>query len=80
MVKPWVVYSLARLGVFAVVLAVLLFVGIEWWLAALLAALLGFLISYLFFTKLRDAVTADIVARREAPEVKNEDALAEDRD
>lgn len=80
MVKPWVAYSLARLGVFAVALAVLLFVGIQWWLAALLAALLGFLISYLFFTKLRDAVTADIVARRAAPEQKNEDALAEDRD
>lgn len=80
MVKPWVTYSLVRLGIFALALTVLMLVGLEWWLAALLAAVIGFLVSYIFFAKLRDAVTADIVARREAPEQKNDDALAEDVD
>lgn len=80
MVKPWVTYSLVRIGIFALALTVLLLVGLEWWLAALLAAVIGFLVSYIFFAKLRDAVTADIVARREAPEQKNDDALAEDVD
>lgn len=80
MVKPWVTYSLVRLGIFALALTVLMLVGLEWWLAALLAAVIGFLVSYIFFAKLRDAVTADIVARRAAPERKNDDALAEDVD
>ena len=80
MVKPWVTYSLVRIGIFALALTVLMLVGLEWWLAALLAAAIGFLVSYIFFAKLRDAVTADIVARREAPEQKNDDALAEDVD
>jgi uncharacterized membrane protein YjjP (DUF1212 family) len=80
MVKPWVTYSLVRIGIFALALTVLMLVGLEWWLAALLAAVIGFLVSYIFFAKLRDAVTADIVARREAPEQKNDDALAEDVD
>lgn len=80
MVKPWVTYSLVRIGISALALTVLMLVGLEWWLAALLAAVIGFLVSYIFFAKLRDAVTADIVARREAPEQKNDDALAEDVD
>lgn len=80
MVKPWVIYSLVRIGIFALALAVLMLIGLEWWIAALLAAVIGFLVAYIFFAKLRDAVTNDIVARRESPEKKNDDALAEDVD
>ncbi|UDF12321.1 DUF4229 domain-containing protein [Antiquaquibacter oligotrophicus] len=76
--KPWVAYTLVRVGVFAVALAVLMLVGIEWWLAAILAAVIGFCVSYIFFGKLRDAVNRDIAERRASPAV-DVDASVEDR-
>ncbi len=75
--KPWVLYSLVRVGVFALSLAILLVIGIEWWLAAIIAAVVGLCIAYIFFGKLRDAVARDIVQRRTQPKV-DADAAAED--
>lgn len=63
-VKPWVLYSLVRVGIFAIALAVLLVVGVDWWLAAILAAVIGLCIAYIFFGKLRDAVALDFANRR----------------
>lgn len=65
--KPWIIYSLLRLGIFAAVFALLMVASVDWWLSALIAAILGFTISYIFFGKLRDAVALDIVARRAGP-------------
>jgi divalent metal cation (Fe/Co/Zn/Cd) transporter len=59
-----VVYSLVRVGVFAIALAVLLIVGLDWWLAAVLAAVIGLCVAYVFFGKLRDAVALDLAERR----------------
>ncbi len=78
MVKPWIAYSLVRVGVFALAFAILLLVGVVWWLAAILAAVIGFCVAYIFFGKLRDAVARDIAARRSAPVTKDADAVAED--
>ena len=47
--------------------ALLMAAQVDWWLSALIAAILGFAISYIFFGKLRDAVALDIVARRSGP-------------
>ena len=77
--KPWLAYSLIRVGVFAVAFAILMLVGVEWWLAAILAAVIGLCVAYIFFGKLRDAVARDIVARRAAP-AGDADTLVEDRD
>ena len=77
-VKPWVLYSLVRVGVFALVFAGLMATQrVEWWLAAILAAVIGLCVAYIFFGKLRDAVALDIVKRR-ASTAKDEDQLAED--
>ncbi|MBH0009684.1 DUF4229 domain-containing protein [Salinibacterium sp. SWN1162] len=65
--KPWIAYSLLRLGVFAAAFTVLMIAGTEPWLAAVIATVLGFAISYVFFGKLRDAVALDFAARREGP-------------
>ena len=65
--KPWIIYSLLRFGIFAAVFTVLMVAGVDWWLSALIAATLGFAISYIFFSKLRDAVALDVVARRSGP-------------
>lgn len=58
---------------------VLLLVGVEWWLAAILAAVIGLCVSYIFFGKLRDAVARDLAARRAAPP-EDSDADVEDAD
>jgi len=50
-----------------VVFALLMVAQVDWWLSAIIAAILGFAISYIFFGKLRDAVALDIVARRSVP-------------
>ncbi len=77
MVKPWVVYSLVRVGAFALVFALLLLIGLDWWLAAIVAAVVGLCVAYIFFGRLRDAVARDIVERRARP-VGDSDSAAED--
>ncbi|MGK2936242.1 MAG: DUF4229 domain-containing protein [Solirubrobacteraceae bacterium] len=76
--KPWVLYSLVRVGLFAIVFALLLLTPIPWWLSAVIAAVIGLCISYIFFGKLRDAVALDIAARRSTP-ARDTDAEVEDR-
>lgn len=75
--KPWVTYSLLRLGLFAAVFALLMLLNVEWWLSAILAAIIGLCVSYIFFGRLRDAVALDIAKRREAP-ASDADATVED--
>ncbi|MFJ3029054.1 DUF4229 domain-containing protein [Curtobacterium sp. NPDC087080] len=66
--KAWLVYTLARLGIFAAALAVLLVIGLQWYWAAIGAALIGLLVSYIALPGLRGRVTSNIAARRGRPE------------
>lgn len=59
--RQWIVYSLIRLGIFAILLAVLVLVGVNVLFAAVIAAAIGFCISYIFFRGQRDAVAQSIV-------------------
>jgi divalent metal cation (Fe/Co/Zn/Cd) transporter len=77
-VKPWVAYSLVRVGVFAVVFAALMLARVEWWLAAIIAAVIGLCVAYIFFRRLRDAVALDLAERRARP-AGDADSAAEDR-
>lgn len=52
--KPWVSYSLIRLGLFAVTLTLLMLLGVPGWIAAIAAALVGFSVAYIFFRPQRD--------------------------
>ena len=77
--RPWIKYSLIRLAIFVIVLAVLLFVGMNPFLAAVVAAVAGFALSYIFFRKIRDEVAAELAARGTKPiPVRNADTDAED--
>jgi hypothetical protein len=76
-VKATLLYTLARLGVFVVLFAVLRFTPLSVYLAAAVAAILALLISYIFFGRLRRGVAESIVRRRAAPE-RDEDADLED--
>lgn len=74
--RPWIVYSLLRFGIFAALFALLAVflrlplqsMGIagfaHYMIAALAAALISLATSYIFFAKLRAAVTSDIAERR----------------
>ena len=75
--KATLLYSLARLGVFAGAVALLLLTPLPIWASVIIAALAAFLISYIFFGRLRNEVALAIVKRREAPE-RDEDADLED--
>lgn len=72
-------YSLLRIAIFAIVLVVLLLLGVQPVLSAVIAAVIGLCVSYIFFGKLRHAVAADLAARRANPTPpKDVDAEAED--
>ena len=79
--SAWLTYSLARLGIFAVVFALLYFVGITWWVSAIFAAVVSFTAAYIFLASTRqqmaDSVRERFERRQKAPAV-DEDALAED--
>ncbi|WP_420368309.1 DUF4229 domain-containing protein [Curtobacterium sp. L1-20] len=66
--KAWLVYTLARLGIFAAALAVLLVIGLKWYWATILAALVGLLVSYIALPRLRGNVTESLANRRGTPE------------
>lgn len=67
--KPWLSYTLIRLGLFAGVLAVLLLLGVEGWIAALIAAVVGLCVAYIFFRPQRDQLIESV---RRSPEAEDE--------
>lgn len=75
---PWVRYSIIRIGLFAVLFALLMVTGIEWWISALVATLMAFSISYIFFVRQRDALAHDLARRVGRTTSSDEDAAAED--
>ena len=58
--RQWIVFSLIRVGTFAVALALLLLLGVNVFVAALGAAVIGFCVSYIFRRKQREAVSTSI--------------------
>jgi L-lactate permease len=79
LVRPWIKFTLIRILIFAVILVVLLLLHVPSVLAAVIAALLGLGISYVFFKKLRNEVALDLATRRSrAPERKRSDDEEED--
>ena len=67
-VKAWLVYTLARLGIFAAAVLLLLLTGLPWYWATIGGAVIGLLVSYLALPRLRNAVTMTIAERRARPE------------
>lgn len=68
-----------RLAAFAVPLAIMLLLGMIPWLAAVLAAIIGLCISYIFFAKTRNELSTSLYEKRSAKTVNSDkDADAED--
>lgn len=76
--SPWVRYTALRLGMFLGLFLLFFVLGIVWWLAALLAAVISLCLSYIFLADQRNAVAADIAARRAASGARGDDEHAED--
>jgi hypothetical protein len=62
--RPWIVYSVLRIVVFGIALTILLLLHVNPIISAVVAAAIGFCISYIFFRGKRNDVALDIVARR----------------
>jgi hypothetical protein len=58
--RQWIVFSLIRVGTFAAALAILVLVGLNVFVAAIGAAVIGFCVSYIFLRKQREAVSTSI--------------------
>ena len=76
--RPWIAYTLVRVGLFALFFAVLYLVGLEAWLAALIAAALGFLVAYIFFRGLRTRVAGELAAARASTDKRPDERVEDD--
>jgi choline-glycine betaine transporter len=72
-VKPWLRYTIIRVSLFAATLAALLLLGVNGALAAILAAVIGLCIAYIFFRPARDALVNSAL-RPSAGQSMDEDA------
>ena len=78
-VPPWLYYSVLRVLMFAVPLAILLSLGFWPWASAVIAALIGLCLSYLLLGKSRESVARDLYkARHPDKEPVNPDSEIED--
>jgi membrane protein implicated in regulation of membrane protease activity len=77
MKNPLIAYSLARLGVFAAVLALFLLLQFPWLWATLFSAMLSFAFSLIFLRKQREASSEMIYNAVHKPK-KTKDEEAED--
>lgn len=77
--SAWVWFTLMRLAAFAVPLIIMLWLGMIPWLAAVLAAIIGLCVSYIFFAKTRNELSASLYEKRAAKNIPaDKDAEAED--
>lgn len=76
MKNPWVVYSLARVGVFAVILTILLIINFDWLYSVLVAAALSLAFSLVFLNRQREQLSKSIYERVK----KNQDEGIADAD
>ncbi|MGI5485294.1 DUF4229 domain-containing protein [Microtetraspora malaysiensis] len=65
--RPVVVYTLSRLGLFAVALAVLYLLGLRTFWLLIAAFVVSGLASYVLLSKQRDAVSARMTEKRHPP-------------
>ena len=80
------IYSIARIGVFAIACVVLWLLlgelwGQFWWLGIICAAIIAFCISYIFFGRMRTRIAEDLADRRtRLKPITDVDTRAEDLD
>jgi hypothetical protein len=66
-VPPWITYTVLRLLLFAVPLAIMLAFSVYWVIAVVAAAIIGLVLSYILLRKSRNAVALDLHEIRNKP-------------
>jgi hypothetical protein len=76
----WLTYTLLRLALFVVPFVVLLMFNITWWIAVIIAALIGLSASYIFLARFRNQMSTAIHEAREKSRsgAKSADEMHED--
>lgn len=74
-VPVWIWYTVLRIVLFAVPLAVLLLAGVNPWVSAAVAAVFGLSASLIFLRRQRESIATDLYAarHRETPAVRADD-------
>ncbi|MEF2975615.1 DUF4229 domain-containing protein [Subtercola sp. YIM 133946] len=62
--RTWLVYTLIRVGIFAVALAVLLITRMTPWIAAVIAAVISLCVSYIFLRRPREELATGLYEAR----------------
>jgi hypothetical protein len=76
---PWIQYTLARVGLFAVAFTVLVLVGTGWILGAIFATLMSLALSVLLLGGLRQRVADDIRRRVEHKSTDVDSSIEDDQ-
>lgn len=78
-IPNWLVFTIVRLLLVAVPFVIMLVLGIDGWLAAVIATVIGLSLSYIFLAKRRNKISTAIYERRQRPkDVPSADELHED--
>jgi membrane protein implicated in regulation of membrane protease activity len=72
--STWIWFSLMRLAAFAIPLVIMLLLGVAPWLAALLAAIIGLCVSYIFFARTRNALSESLYENRKNKRISTQQA------
>lgn len=76
--RAWLLFTALRVLVFAVPFGILYALEFEWWIAALLAAAIGFCVSYILLRPLRDRIALQLAEARARSGRSGTDEDAED--
>jgi membrane protein implicated in regulation of membrane protease activity len=74
----WLVYSLLRLALFVVPFALLMVAGVEWYWAAIVAAIISLCASYIFLGRQRAVMAQDLSAIQRGRKRPAQDDSVED--
>ena len=78
--RAWVIYSVLRIGLFIGIFAVLAAVGVNPFIAALIAAVAGLCVTYIFFRRQRESVVTSFAQWRSSGRgARDADGEEEDR-
>ena len=76
--RAWLLFTTVRLLAFIVPFGVLYALRVDWWIAALGAAVIGFCVSYIFLAPLRDRAALQLAEARAKGAKPGTDEEAED--
>lgn len=78
--RDWLLFSALRVLAFAIPFGLLYALEVQWWIAALVAAAVGFCLSYIFLRPQRDRVARRLAEARTPTREPGADEAAEDAD